>query len=372
MSRPLTTPRRTGRLRRRRPAGGVASTGRSGALSGEVRFEASEPQTLVGRNERRTAGLEFWVDGTMGFHRPGDGRTLVVAPNGPALARHDLSGGGFISGLIEPRQTIQGLPPEVDHASGGPLHHDPDSGLLLLVYHGETFRDGDPRDYWSFLGLAVSEDEGDTFRDLGRIVSSWLDEHDEGRPRPVDVGPGGFVVRDGWFYVYFQDRGILHSRRDLSVARAPVAEVLAAARERRTPEFRKYFDGRWDEPGLGGRSDELLPDVERRVLWFDVALVDGLDAAILVYSAVQEVTDGVAMWNHGVTLSRDGVCWDDPRWLHDEPLPAEVLYVTVDSGGPSQRHIHGDRFDLYRVRSSGADRWHDAQLERVTVRWSAR
>lgn len=349
-----------------RVGGDAAGIAPGGAVP-EVRFEATEPVTLVGANERRAAGLEFWVDGTMGIHRPGDGRTLVVAPNGPALARHDLSHGGFIRGLLAARQPIEGLPPDVDHASGGPLHHDPDSGALLLVYHGETFRGGDPRDYYSFLGMAVSHDEGATFRDLGRIVTSWLEEHDPARPRPVDVGPGALVVRDGWFHVYFQDRGLLHSRRDLSVARAPVAEVLAAAREGRAPEFRKHFDGRWDEPGLGGRSDELLPMVHRRVVWFDVADAPSLGARVLVHSAVQEVSDGIARWNHGISVSGDGLRWTTPQWLHPEPVPAEVLYVTIDSGGPVQRRIDGDRFDLYRVRSSAADRWRDARLERVTV-----
>jgi hypothetical protein len=324
---------------------------------------------MVGRNERRSAGLEHWVDGTLGIDRHG-GRTLAVAPNGPFLARHDLDAGGFISGLLDARQRIEGLPADVDHASGGPLHRDADSGLLLLTYHGETFRDADPTDYYSFIGLAASHDDGVTFRDLGRVVTSWLDEHDPGRPRPVDLGSGGHIEHDGWFTLHFQDRGILHSRRDLSVARARTADVVAAALDGGVPDFTKFFDGGWCEPGLGGRSDELLPGLRRRVLWSDAAVVERLGCHLLVVSQVAEVRGSVAYWQQSISLSADGIHWSDPVAL-TEPEPAEMLYITVDSGGPDQHRIEGDEFFLYRVRSTARWRWDDARLERLTVRLPA-
>jgi hypothetical protein len=335
-----------------------------------VEFHVSEATTVVGVNERRAAGLDFWVDGTMGFHRS-EGRTLVIAPNGPRLARHDLAAGGFISGLLDPSQAIQDLPPSVAHASGGPIYQDPDTGELVLVYHGETFNDGDDQDYYAFIGMAVSDDDGESFHDLGRIVTSWLDEHDPDRPRPVDVGPGPYVVRDGWFHLYFQDRGIRDTRRELSVARAPLEEVHAAVRERRPPVFLKYSGGRFEEPGLGGRSDELLANGPRRPNWFDAVFVEDLDCFLLVYSHVHDVIDEVVWWNHSVVLSRDGIHWSEPRTLCPEPVPAELLYLTIDVGGPVQRTVTGDGFDLYRVRSTTRFRWDDARLEKLTVTFAS-
>lgn len=332
----------------------------------QVSFEVTDHRVVVGRNERRSAGLEHWVDGTLGVDRHG-GRTLVVAPNGPYLSRHDLGANGFISGLLEARQRIQGLPADVDHASGGPLYRDPVSGVLVLVYHGETFRNADPTDYWSFIGLAASYDDGETFNDLGRVVSSWLDEHDPGRPRPVDVGSGGHSVHDGWFHLHFQDRGILHSRRDLSVARARTDDVVAAALEGTVPAFTKYFDGRWCQPGLGGRSDELLPGLRRRVVWSDAAWSDVLSRHVLVVSQVARMEDDVAHWQQSVSLSLDGAHWSEPTPV-GTPEPAEMLYVTIDSGGMDQHRIEGDEFFLYRVRSTSRWRWDDARLERLTVR----
>lgn len=336
------------------------------SAGGIVRFHAADPVPVATADQRRALGLDHWVDGTMGFHRCG-GRTLVVAPNGPRLARHDLSAGGFLAGLVDPGQSIQGLPADVAHASGGPLYHDDASGQLLLVYHGETFRHGDHRDFWSFIGMAVSDDGGATFEDLGRVVTSDLAEDDPDRPRPVEVGSGGFVVRDGWFHLYFHDRNALRVRRDLCVARARLTDVLAAARARRAPTFAKYHEGAFGEPGLGGRASELLPGLRHRVCWLDVAYLEPHDRFMLVHSTIETLRDRQAMWNLAVALSPDGVTWDAPQLLEHDPVPAETLYVTIDSGGACQRTVTGDRFDVYRVRASARYRWDDAALERITI-----
>jgi hypothetical protein len=333
-----------------------------------VAFIAGPPSVLVDHDTRVAGGLHHWVDGTMGFHRH-DGGTTVVAPNGGRLARHRLTPSGFPGRALTTTGRIGGPVAAADHASGGPLHHDERSGQLLLSYHGETFRGGDPADYYAFIGLAVSDDHGASFEDLGRTITSPLDEHDRYRPRPVDLGSGAFVVRDGWFLAYFQDRGNGPTRRRLSVARAPVDEVLAAARDRRTPVFTKYHDGGWDQPGCGGLSAELLPDTPW-VVWFDTAFVEPLQRTLLVYST-SWLVDGVPHWMHMASLSRDGLRWSPPVPLLDSPVTDEIIYLTIDSGGPDQRTITGDTFDVYRTRSTTPYRWDHAWLERVTVTFEA-
>ena len=74
--------------------------------------------------------------------------------------------------------------------------------------------------------------------------------------------------------------------------------------------------------------------------------------------------------DHGVTFHEDPklrtVLWG----LRREPVPAELLYLTIDSGGPDQRRVEGDEFDLYRVAAAAPYRWHDARVERQRVRWA--
>lgn len=335
-----------------------------------VAFAASAPVTVLDHADRQHLGLHFWVDGTMGFHRQA-GRTTVISPNGGRIARHVLGTGGFAGGVQDTHLEIGGARRRLDHASGGPLYHDEASGLLLLVYHGESFANGDPDDFYAFIGMAVSDDTGASFTDLGAIITSELAEDDPDRPRPFDVGSGAYVARDGWFLVYFHERGSQGRvrRRNLLVARAPIAEVVEAARQRQTPTFVKYFEGRFTEPGLGGLASELIPHAAHPVLWFDTAWIEAIDSVLLVHSTVAMQPDGVAGWNHAAALSRDGLNWGPATCLYDRPTSDELIYLTIDSGGPDQRRITGDTFDLYRVRSSTRFRWDDARLEKVAVSW---
>lgn len=352
---------------------------RDGKPAVRLRFDASPPDVLVTREQRIAAGLHHWIDGTMGIARLAD-RTLAFAPNGARTARHlliedgaeDRSGDrGFVTGLEHAEQRILGARERSDHLSGGPALVDPETQSILLLYHGERFTDRDPQDYWSFLGLAVSDDAGRRFEDLGTIVTSSQPERDPGRDRPVEIGPGGFAIHDGWMYVFFLDRGILTTHLNLGVARARLDEVWAAARRRQAPRFHTYLDGAFDQPAIGGRATDLLPGLKQRVLWFDVTRIEELDLLLLVYGTVTGHQGGVTHWTHLARWSHDAVHWSDPVALYPEPVEQEMLYLAMDSGGADPRTITGDRFDLYRVVSTAAFRWDDAQLERLTVRWSA-
>ena len=330
----------------------------------------SAPTVVATAAQRRSAALHFWCDGTMGIHRR-NGRAVVIAPNGPRLARHVVAGPDgdvadrLLAGVVATDQAIGGLPTDVDHASGGPLHHDERSGLLLLVYHGERFRNGDPTDFESFLGLAVSGDDGGSFIDLGPVVTIHPDPDRRGW---VDVGSGAMLVRGGWMRLYFQDRGRHQIRRNLSVAAAAVDDVLACAEAGQAPAFRKYGSGGWNQPGLGGDSADLLDPARGRIAWFDAIRLEPLGLDALVFSTVEAVVDGVALWNHALTTSVDGLHWSDPQLLFDSPEPAELLYVTLDSGERDQRRSTTGVFDLYRTRATTPFRWDDACVERIRVR----
>lgn len=337
-----------------------------------MQFSTSAPSVVVSHDRRMANGLVHWVDGSMGFVRA-VGSTQVIAPNGARMSRHRFDeeddGGGLAALPVAVDDAIVGERQPSDHASGGPVFVDPAGDQLLLFYHGETFTDGDPADFYAFIGIAVSDDDGATFEDLGRVITPAVPEGDPGRLRPLDVGPGAFVVRDGWFHLYFFERGIGVVRRLLSVARAPVVDVLRAARERRTPTFHKYLDGSWTEPGIGGDSTDLLRGQTEWVAWFDVSFVEWLDAALLVYST-GELVDGRAHWMHMASLSADGIRWTEPSPLLPTATTDEILYLTIDSGTRDQRTIIGSSFDLYRTRARAPYRWDDACIEVQTVRLS--
>lgn len=338
--------------------------------SGEVVVQASEPEVVATAHERRQAGLDLWVDGTMGIHRFG-GSALVVAPNGPRLARHLVPSGAvganLIGGVQACAESIRGLPADVDHASGGALYRDGSTGLLLLLYHGERFLDGDAEDFYSFLGMSVSGDDGWTFHDLGPVITSELGEHDPRRSGPVELGPGSLVRRGDDFLLYFHDRSPRIVRRNLSVASAPVEAVLRAARRGQAPEFHKWNGVGFLEPGIGGTSAELFELHRGWIAWYDVLRLENLGMLAVVYSTIRQPQAPQRVWSNAITFSEDGLTWSDPVLFGEDPTAREMLYLTVDSGSADQHVSHDGRFDLYRNWCTTPFRWDDARLERIRV-----
>lgn len=335
------------------PDGGIAAP-----LAGKWVLTASRPRRIASPEDRRNAGLHHWIDGTVGFATWRDTR-IALAPNGPVSALH-RGDHGLLDGVVDPQVVIQGLADDIDHASGGPLWSPPGLDLLVLVYHGERFQHGDAGRFRAFLGMAVSVDGGQSFRDLGPIVTPSPSAESVGR-KLLDVGPGGFVVRDGALYLYFFERGARRAHVALGVARCRVEDAVAAVAAGATPRFTKYFDGEFAEPALGGSATSLIDD---HVLWFDVAGIGGGEDLVLV-NASAGVIEGEPMWWIDVRASSDGVVWSAPVRLAGSETREEQMYVSIDGGG--ERMIVDRSFDLYRLRASRSDRWADARVELVTV-----
>ena len=292
---------------------------------------------------------------------------IAVSPNGRTIARHDLTTDDLLGGLRGADRPIRGLPPEVEHASGGPLLHDPATETIIVVYHGETFHGGDPMIFWSFLGMAVSTDHAETFTDLGPIITAPGPTHADAERGIVEVGGGGFVLREGWMQVYSGDRGTAEVRTQLGVARCRVDAVLESAARGAAPVFEKYLDGAWGSPGLGGEMTDLLASNEHRAMWFDAALLETTGQTLIVFSTVGLTAEEGWGWTHMGCVSHDGIEFDEPQQLYPAVDDAQLLYLSLDAPGSSQRCIAADWFHLYRVRSTTAFRWDDACLERVTV-----
>ncbi|MBY0507793.1 MAG: hypothetical protein K2X03_28025 [Bryobacteraceae bacterium] len=156
------------------------------------------------------------------------------------------------------------LPPEVDSPAHFPmwiesLWRDPSDGLVYAWYHHE------PGGYCPGKGLTVprigallSRDGGDTFEDLGIVLSSGDPPDCNAQNRFFAGGHGDFSVvydqGDGCFYFVFDNYGGPASTQGVSLARL-------AYEDRATPAGHvwKHYQGAWDQPGVGGRSTPVLP-----------------------------------------------------------------------------------------------------------------
>lgn len=131
------------------------------------------------------------------------------------------------------------------NACGQWLNHAERVGEITYGFvHSETACNYPAGQTWKSMSVAVSRDEGLSWTTLGKIIA--------GRDGPVSHKISGegdcSVVKDpdGYFYAY-----CLRARDWATfVARAPVSDPSPG-------NWRKYFNGSWSEPGIGGDATAL-------------------------------------------------------------------------------------------------------------------
>jgi hypothetical protein len=227
-----------------REGGGLAPSGRIVAQLGkrEVILESGR------------YGLKYFPDGCLAFVRfSPDYRILVAA----GVSSWLLQGPGMKSLVSRGKVLEPGKPGSFDngYAGIGGIARDPATGKVLAFYHAEDQEEmprlpsGIPGFYCS-VGLAVSENDGATFRKLGPVIRGSLPKDSQGRG-DQGCGEAGVVAdKEGrYLLAYYSD----HSRVDgsgvqICLARCPIEDAL------RTDRWRKYYRGAFDEPGLGGKK----------------------------------------------------------------------------------------------------------------------
>jgi hypothetical protein len=207
----------------------------------------------------------------------------------------------------------RGAPGSYD-ACGQWLHHAELSGNTVLGWihdetacnyaaHGQTYLSS---------SLAISSDYGLTWKNLGTIINN----NDPHTPNKM-AGEGGCTAvdgKDGYYYAY--------CRRPLDnaliVARAPVSNPGPG-------KWMKFFQGRWEQPGLGGNATNLMSGLGHgRGLYNSVArwtttgetiVLGGIGSNLAVYLSTDHTT---------FTNLREPLLTLDPgSW--NRPDPSEVL-----------------------------------------------
>jgi len=250
------------------------------------------------------------------------------------------------------------------YIGGGPVYRVPEgqvgAGKWLLVYHAEY---NNPP--YFLLGLAVSSDKGVHWTDIGEIIRFNMPFSYSGQPAGAAIGDPPLVVSpDGkYLYVYFQDwlkSGVVTNN---SVARAPIAEVLQDAFGGSThfaAPFKKYYNGAWDQPGIGGISADLIPEAH---------FGGGNNVAYNSYIHRYMMFDSDSQ-NYSYAESPDGLHWSDTVFLGMLGHVPDIAGYAGPVGLGDDPSILGKDFYVYYTQFSGP--WPTSQsVKRFTLSCAA-
>lgn len=252
-----------------------------------------------------------------------------------------------------------------------------DGGLLAFIHEervGGTGSSGNPEGK-TRIGLAWSSDNGNTWRYLGRIVSPY------GDPQPLNVQGVPYIIKDGYFYIYYVDSLTGASPPPdgsigIGVARANIANVIAAAKAGSIGSglWQKYYNGAFSQPGIGGKASAIAPWGIVHTQAFHSSATNKYYLP-LTFMAWSGINTSVKIYE-----STDGLNWltSNPITLADEPASSQrpdggYQYCSVsDRDGQSNAAVGGS-FYIFCMKdplkddhsSFGLFRW-QVDLDRPT------
>jgi len=193
------------------------------------------------------------------------------------------------------------------------------------------------------IGIAASSDRGRTWRYMGHVLNTYRNGGYGVTSDKTNIGGIPYIVKDGWFYVYYMEYPSSGSGY-VSVARVAVTDLVHAAQTGLvSPPWTKYSNGSWTQSGLTGLGTPILPAP------YTVVNIQG-DAVYSTWTKKYYLAVGDPYFsptNPVVMLlfsSTDGVNWGSPNSV----AVGKNIYPTIvaDSWIDDDFHSVGRSFSL--------------------------
>lgn len=239
-------------------------------------------------------------------------------------------------------------------------------GMLVGFCHRELIHHTDPAfGNGFFIGLAVSYDGGNSWKYIGDIASNVLN----GGSLMANMGGVPLLVKDGYFYIYFNDYDAACLPR-VTAARMKIDETKSRLLEQRLPQVFKYTgSGIWKTDPMKCTGASILPDVGfqpdahakgvycKALDRYLLTMQTNSQARLILYISkdcehfdehiiLDEAEDGKQMQPYSFFISTDGDCSDDMNVVGKEfyiYYPRKGILL----GNPSDYYDYGHD-DLYR------------------------
>jgi len=205
---------------------------------------------------------------------------------------------------------------------------------LEYRYHGQ----------WNVRhGLSYSKDSGKSFHWIGNILgpAGECGKTLTGKCQCSNMGLANYIIKDGFFQVYYQDQvlpdkqGPAGNSEQVAVARAKVADVVAAAKQLKTTPWFKYHSGKWTEPGIGG---DFTP-VDLRAQGYmhgDAIYIKPLNQYAIIMQSGDKGDDSKDWAKKlGLSFSADGLSWSEWQWVHELSPDSQVTSHDEETRYPS-------------------------------------
>jgi hypothetical protein len=266
-------------------------------------------------------GLKYFPDACLAFVQTTPQIRVLMA----AGVSTSLLEGWDMKSLVPLGQVLKpGKPGSFDNGYAGisGVARDPGTGQLLAFYHAEDHEGMPPipggiPGFYCCIALAMSKDDGASFRKLGPVITASRPKDVRGRS---DQGCGDFcVVADAdhrHLHAYYCDHSrIDHRGVQICLARCPLNDAGT------TGHWRKYYGGGFDEPGLGGKETPVVSAsaMHADALFPQVTFVPALRRYVMVFNITLYREFGLEAnpRQSGIYMasSHDGIHWSRPVQL---------------------------------------------------------